>query len=185
MFMYGSILMAVTFRPRVLRSRPVEDAVRRVSRYSASVSARCSNADGSADTPTVFPLARELQAFCRPSFPPTNDTLSDTADDTTTDDNVAHHLGCGLCLLLSLFVRTTWLSCASSQVFYSGLAWSIRVKRVRKGGEVEGERRWGEAGRENVARSRRFLTFPRNGYEGRWVSMSSWRRCREAAEEVL
>jgi hypothetical protein len=63
MFMYGSILMAVTFKPAVLRRRPVLDAKSISAAYAVKQGQR------------------------------TDDTLSDTGDDTTADDNVLDHLG--------------------------------------------------------------------------------------------
>jgi hypothetical protein len=64
MFMYGSILIAVTLKPSVLSSRPVEEAVR------------------------GHTSVRSL-AVCLTSAP-TYDTLSNPADHTSTDADVLH-----------------------------------------------------------------------------------------------
>ena len=61
MFMYGSILIAVTLRPIVLSSKPVDEAVR--GEHSM---------DG----------CDEIH---------TNDTLADATDHATRDDNVLGH----------------------------------------------------------------------------------------------
>jgi hypothetical protein len=78
MFMYGSILMAVTFKPAVLSRRPVLDAGQ--SAYGPSNkldSAKC-----------------------------TDDTLPDTRDDTSADHDIFHH--CALACAVAVAMLSAW-----------------------------------------------------------------------------
>ncbi|KAI5888620.1 uncharacterized protein SCHCODRAFT_02058798 [Schizophyllum commune H4-8] len=63
MFMYGSILIAVTFKPSVLSSNPVDEATIHWS-----------------------PSSRDAKHSAR-----TDDTLPDAAHDTSRDENVLGH----------------------------------------------------------------------------------------------
>lgn len=82
MFIYGSILMAVTLRPVVLSSRPVEEACQfKKSRSSSPVRSFCFTAEADKRRHT-------------------NDSLADTANHTTRDQDVFCH-----CVVVALVVH--------------------------------------------------------------------------------